>query len=309
MYKNLSPKALGINGRQSEIIELALTHCAKGLELDMESFKEQVDARGYDYATRFIASAGIVPGPFEVPIRWHGEDLHFKADLQTTKPFLELAQKMGCIGCVATMQPFSEHLAYHENFEQHRERIASMAMTLAEFDLKLGLHFLAPPPLRVDKPQPFIYTAEALIAMLKVTSAENVGIVLDSWHWQIGQGTIAQIHDLAASDIFEVRLSDVPDDADLESITDEQRLLPRATSSSLAAQIVEHLIQVEYAGPITPVASGKQQIGTAKRDAFVRDAFESIDRLIQIATEGEPVDLPENSDDPDGSSVEKEALA
>lgn len=305
MYKNLSPVSLGISGRQSEIIELALTHRAKGLELDMDSFREQIESRGFEYATRFIASAGIVPAPFEVPMRWCGEELHFKTDLQTSKPFLELAKKMGCVGCVATIQPFSDNLAYHENFEQHRERLTAVAATLAEFDLKLGLGFLAPPHLRADKPQPFIYTAEALLAMLKVTAADNVGVVIDSWHWQVGQGTIDQIKQLGANEIFEVRLSDVPEGADLETITDEQRELPGTIPNSLASQIVAELIEKDYQGPVTPTSNGKQQIGTAKRDAFVREAFEAIDKLIKVATEGEEV--PEEGTD--DSTVEEEAVA
>lgn len=294
MYKNLSPASLGISGRQSEIIELALTHRAKGLEMDMDSFKEQVDAKGFDYASRFVVSAGIVPAPFEVPFRWYGEDLHFKADLQTSKPFLEIAQKLGCVGCVATIQPYSDYLTYHENFEQHRERITRMAETLAEFDLKLGLRFLAPAYHRTEKAQPFICTAEALLAMLKVTSSENLGIILDSWHWQVGEGTIEQVKALNADQITEVRLSDVPPDADIESITEEQSLLAGTVPNSLAAQIVVELIEKDYKGPVTPVVRA-QQPAAAKRDGAVRDAFAAIDRLIKLATDGESAD--ETTDD------------
>lgn len=35
MYHNLNPAALGITGRQSELIELALTYGFGGLELDI----------------------------------------------------------------------------------------------------------------------------------------------------------------------------------------------------------------------------------------------------------------------------------
>jgi sugar phosphate isomerase/epimerase len=300
MYKNLSPSSLGISGRQSEIIELALTHRAKGLELDMDAFKEQVDANGYEYASRFVASAGIVPAPFEVPMRWYGEDLHFKTDLQTSKPFLEIAQKLGCVGCVATIQPYSDSLPYHENFERHRERITSMAATLAEFDLKLGLNFLAPAYHRKNKPQPFVCTAEALIALLKMTAAENLGIILDSWHWQVGGGTIEQVKELRPEQIVEVRLSDVPESADLEAITEEQRVLPGTVPNSLAAKIVAELLAKKYKGPVTP-ATGTQHLGAVKRDDAVRKAFAAIDHLIKLATQGPEVE--EASDD--DSTVEK----
>ena len=35
MYKNLSPSAIGVFGRQSELLEIALTHRFKGLEIDI----------------------------------------------------------------------------------------------------------------------------------------------------------------------------------------------------------------------------------------------------------------------------------
>ena len=35
MYKNLSPVALGVFGRQGEMLEIALTHRFKGVEIDI----------------------------------------------------------------------------------------------------------------------------------------------------------------------------------------------------------------------------------------------------------------------------------
>ena len=35
MFKNFCPSALGINGRQSELIELALTYAFRGMDVDM----------------------------------------------------------------------------------------------------------------------------------------------------------------------------------------------------------------------------------------------------------------------------------
>jgi hypothetical protein len=50
MFKNLSPEALGVSGRQSEMIELALSFGFKGLDLDIielaDSAKSHAHARG-----------------------------------------------------------------------------------------------------------------------------------------------------------------------------------------------------------------------------------------------------------------------
>ena len=79
MYKNLSPKALGITGRQSEIIELALTYGFRGVELDINDFVKRISHRGLDHATRFIRSAQIKIGGFELPVKWRGDEALYRA--------------------------------------------------------------------------------------------------------------------------------------------------------------------------------------------------------------------------------------
>lgn len=286
MYKNLSPSALGISGRQSEMIELALTHRAKGLEMDMQALQRQVESSGFEYASRFVTSAGIKVAPFEVPLRWKDDEIAFKTDLQTSRPLLETAQKLGCVGCTITVQPFSESQPYHENFEFHRERIAAVADALNNYDLKLGLAFLAPAHHRQDKPQTFVCTADALLTLMKTTVADNVGVIVDSWHWQIGGGSAAHLADLSAEQIVEVRLSDVPEDVDLETITEDQRLMPGTTEASLAADFLKVLSAKEYKGPVTPSAA-PDQVSARKREQIVRQAFEAMDNLMEAATKPE----------------------
>ncbi len=286
MYKNLSPTALGISGRQSEMIELALTYRAKGLELDMQAFQRQVESSGFEYASRFVMSAGIKVAPFEVPMRWSGDEIAFKTDIQTCKPLLETAQKLGCLGCTIAVQPFSESQPYHENFEFHRRRIAAVAEALKDYDLKLGLAFLAPAHHRQGKPQSFVCTADALLTLMKTTVSDNVSVIVDSWQWQVGGGTAAHLADLAAEQILEVRLSDVPDDADLDSITESQRLLPGSTAASLAPDFLKLLYAKAYKGPITPSAA-PDDVSVRQREKIVRQAFEAIDNLMKRVTEPE----------------------
>ena len=41
MYKNLNTEILGITGRQSEIIELALTYGFRGIEIDIADLRRR----------------------------------------------------------------------------------------------------------------------------------------------------------------------------------------------------------------------------------------------------------------------------
>ena len=81
MQKSLSPSSLGISGRQSELIELALTYGFRALEVDLDDLLKKAEKHGIAYATRFLTSARLSLSSFEVPIRWRGEPGIYKADL------------------------------------------------------------------------------------------------------------------------------------------------------------------------------------------------------------------------------------
>ena len=58
MYRNLNPAALGVTGRQSELIELALTYGFKGLDLDIRSVVKRARTSGADQASQRAAWRG-----------------------------------------------------------------------------------------------------------------------------------------------------------------------------------------------------------------------------------------------------------
>ncbi len=60
MFRNLSPQALGISGRQSEIIELSLSYGFKGIDVDMVDFQQTVKASNLAHARRLIDSAAEI---------------------------------------------------------------------------------------------------------------------------------------------------------------------------------------------------------------------------------------------------------
>ena len=79
--QNLSPQALAISGRQSELIELALSFGFRGLDLDFAEFADQVKSHGLPHAKRLLDSAKLQIGGFPLPTRWQGSDATFREDM------------------------------------------------------------------------------------------------------------------------------------------------------------------------------------------------------------------------------------
>lgn len=275
MFLNLNAAALGISGHQSELIELALTYDFKGMEFDLLSFARQVDMNGYDHTVRFIESAGLVLGSFDLPVNWQGDDAVFHEELERLSALAEVAARLGATGCRTVVMPASNDRPYHENFEFHRQRFTQIGDVLAKHDIQLGLDFEATTAHRDGCQNPFIHSPDALITLAKTVGKPNVGIVVDFWKWHVAGGSLELVRDVSADQIVVVRAADIATDVDLESISDEERLLPGATGVIDSAGVLDHLADIGYEGPVTPFAHGDQFKGQT-RDAIIRAAGNSI---------------------------------
>jgi sugar phosphate isomerase/epimerase len=282
MFKNLIPQAIGVSGRQSELIEMALTYGFKGFDLDMREYMRKVNSRGRDVANRYIQSAQIRLGfrvsGFELPVRWTDDENLFKQDLDKLPQLAEVAASLGARGCYTQVPAASDKLSYQDNFNLHRQRLGPVADVLGRQNIQLGLMLNAIPKARKDKKHEFVHQVDPFLAFLGKLGIDNIGIVLDLWHWVIGGGTIKQIRELSPGQIVQVRVCDAPTDADPAKITDEQRLLPGKGGLIDAVTAMRILGEMEYDGPVSPVANSKTLTGMT-RDRIVRIAGEALDAV------------------------------
>src|SRR5215218_7221108 len=111
MFKNLNPQFLGVSGRQSEIIELALSNRFKGLDLNLLDFAEQVATYGLPHARRLLDSARIRISSFRLPLAWESEeqlDQTFESVIKKLPEHASLAAALGCTRCSTVIEPASD---------------------------------------------------------------------------------------------------------------------------------------------------------------------------------------------------------
>lgn len=281
MFKNLSPTDLGVSGRESEIIELALSHGFKGLDLDLNEFAEQVAAQGFDKASRLIKSARLKLGCFALPVRWQDESSAYQADLERLPALADVARQIGCRRATTTIAPGSDRV-YHENFEFHRHRLGELGDRLAECEIQLGVGFLAPAVCRGERAYPFVRTAEEMLLLLRTVGSSNVGLALDTWHWHLGGGTAEQLRALTGDKIVDVRLSDAAEGLTADEAEPSARQLPSDAGAVDNAALLTVLAQLGYDGPVTPVADASQLAGRS-RDEIVKTASAAFDQVWKAA--------------------------
>ena len=282
MYRSLNVETLGITGRQSELIELALTYRFKGLDLDVEAFARQVESRGQEYATRCLDSAnkcaGLKVGVWQLPVSWSAEEDRLKEQITKLPALANVAKTIGATRCVTTILPGSNSLTLKENFDFHSAKLSEIGELLAPHGISLGVGFKAAAKAGEDFEHQFVSTADTAVTLLEMVSASNVGLYLDTWNWHLGGGTIDAVTKLGVDKLVAVAVADVPEGATADSVELNQRLLPSMEGVIPHADLLNKLHDLEFDGPVTPLPHISQYKGVT-RDKIVQrtaDALRSV---------------------------------
>jgi len=282
MYKNFSPSALGITGRQSELIELALTYGFRGIDIDMSEMRRRAARSTPTEAFKYLKATDLSIGGFRLDIDLDADDDAFKTQLTAVHPVADLASQWRVKHGLVMLPATTDRMPYHEYFDFIKTRLEQVAEVLASRKLRLGVGFRAGKELEKDKQFPFVRNAEGLIAIVKAAAAENVGYVIDSWDWLVSGSTIEQLNDIPPKKIVTTRLGSVLEGVAVADATTHDRVLPVVNGPQNHVGFVKKLKTLGYDGPIGPSASGTQYKGET-REYIVSNGQELIDDILTQA--------------------------
>ncbi len=278
MFKNFSTYALDMMAPLYEQIEMALTHGFRGIDLDAVDMAEQFELRGEQKARRLLDSAKIQLGSFELPLPLQGSDEEFQQELEKLSTRAEVAARLDCLRARVILQPWSETLPMHENFELHRQRLQQAAGVLQGYSIRIAVGFSAPAALREGKPHEFIHKLEQLTPLVEMIP--GAGYVIDLWDVAIGGGSLEAVKALPPEKILVVHVCDGPADKPPAEWTPEDRLLPGSTGTLPLVELLEYLKQIDYQGPVSPLVSKAQTQGQ-RRDEVAGALGQALEELWQ----------------------------
>lgn len=282
MFKNLNPLAIGVSGRQSELIELALTYGFKGIEIDLADLVKRSQRATFEKAARFLTSAKIKIGGVEAPIDLDDDDQAYAVKLAALPEAAEIAGRVGATTALLRIPPATDRLPYPEYFDVVRKRIDEVAQVLATHNLNLALTFSASSDAGAGKQFKFVNDVEGFLALFRACTAKNVGIALDSWSFHVGGGSMDQLTEIPADRVFSLRVADISEKVDLKKATNKNRLMPGLGGVIDNVGIVAHFAKAGYKGPITPMGHSNNASGMT-RDSLVSAAQDAIDKVLQEA--------------------------
>jgi sugar phosphate isomerase/epimerase len=129
---------------------------------------------------------------------------------------------------------------------------------------------------------PFIHSLAETKELIAEIGNENVGIILDSWHWYTARETKSDLLSLKAREVIAVDLNDAPSGIAVEEQIDSRRMLPMATGVIDLQSFMEGLIEIGFDGPIRAEPFNEElrrmhpQDALAATAAAMKKSFDSV---------------------------------
>lgn len=282
MLKNFSPNALGINGRQSELIELALTYGFNGMDVDMHDMLRRSQRTNTKDAAKYLEAAKIKIGGFDLGINLDADEDSFTSQVGGLHPLSDLAKELGAKRAYVRVPAATDRLPYHEYFDIQTKRIHQIAEVLEAREIKLAIGFFAGKDRAEGKQFPFIRNVEGYLALVSGVGKGNVGYLIDTWDWIVGDGAMDQLSELPADKIIAVRLGSLPADVDPGKANTSSRVLPELAGPLNHVNVIKHLSKIGFRGPVSPSASNQSYKGQT-RESIVQRAQEAVDAISREA--------------------------
>ncbi len=262
----LNPGAIGVSVSQMDAIRLAANHGFESVE-PVPSFLVQQGAYGMRKVLDALERRGLVWGAAGLPVDFRREETVFQAGLSSLPDICSALQRAGVTRVGTWIMPNHAELTYEENFELHRRRLADIAGIMGRHGLRLGLEYVGPKTLWSANQHEFVHTMSQTKQLIAAIGHENVGFVLDSFHWYTAWETQQDLLSLKNEDVVACDLNDARPGLARDEQIDNRRELPTATGVIDMRTFVRALVRIGYDGPVRAEPFNQPLREMARHDA------------------------------------------
>jgi sugar phosphate isomerase/epimerase len=250
MYTNLSMGALGLKADYPTAVDLAVKHGFDAVEGNLAWFEALGDEARIKDAADEIRGRGLRLGPAGCPVNFNAEPVEFGEQLAALRGKISVLTAAGIDSVGTWVRPMSNTLSYRRNWIRHAERISLAAQVLGDSGIRLGLEYIGPKTFWSTEMFPFVHTLAEARSLIADTGCDNVGVVLDSYHWYTAHEGVADLLALKPSDIVAMDLNDAPEGLEIDEQQDLDRRLPGTTGVIDTPGMVAALKEIGYDGPV-----------------------------------------------------------
>ncbi len=276
-FKNLSPGHLGVRANSQQALDYAVQYGFAGVAPNEGEFENKSAAEIGEWLAT-MKDKGIRYGAAGLSVEFRGSEDKFRSDFAQYPKRAALLKQLGVTRVATWILPGSNELTYLENFKQHETRLREVAKTLGDNGTRLGLEFVGPRTSRERFRYPFVCAQRDMMELVAAIGLDNVGLLVDSWHWYTSHGTIEELMQLSNKDIVHVHVNDAPAGVKVDEQIDSRRTLPATTGMIDMKGFINALAKIGYDGPVE-VEPFDQDLRKLEPDAAVQKTAESLGRV------------------------------
>jgi sugar phosphate isomerase/epimerase len=278
VYRALSPGAIGVKAPFAESARLAAKYGFAGVDVG----QGVVDELGIEGLRSMLDKLGLVAAQAGMPVNFREDEETFKRDLDKLPAFAQTMAQIGCERLATWFMPWHATLGYEERFAQMTDRVRRMSQAIEPSGLRFGLEFVGPETLRAGNPNPFIHDIDGLLELIAAVDMDNVGFLLDAFHWYTSGGTKADLDKLSEQLVIVVHVNDGAAGRSACEQIDQERAMPGETGVIDIATFMGALDGMGYSGPVI-VEPFSQRVRQMTPEEAVRETAVSLDRIWQLA--------------------------
>jgi sugar phosphate isomerase/epimerase len=241
--------AIGVKANQLEAIDLAHRHGFESVAPDPGFLGTLDDSQLAELAAE-MKQKQLVFGAAGLPVDFRGDEATFRTGLDALPRASAALERAGVTRVGTWLRPSHGELTYLANFKQHARRLGEIAKVLADHGQRFGLEYVGPKTSWSASRHPFVHSMAETKELIAAIEMDNVGLVLDSWHWYTAGEGEADLLTLANRDVVACDLNDAPAGIPVEQQVDSKRELPAATGVIDVATFLRALVKIGYDGPV-----------------------------------------------------------
>jgi sugar phosphate isomerase/epimerase len=249
MSLQLSCGAIGVKASQPEAIDYAAKFGFDSVDADGKYLGSLPDAelkRLLDIMREKKVEWAIAG----LPVDFRKDDAAFTESMKTFPAFAAGLQRAGVKNITTWISPASPDRTYLDNMRTHARRLREAAGVLHDHGLRFGMEYVGPKTLWSAQRYPFVHTMAEMKDLIGEIGRDNVGFVLDSWHWYTSGEKKKDILSLKAEQVVSVDLNDAPSGVPVDQQIDSKRELPAATGVIDIASFLGALKEIGFTGPV-----------------------------------------------------------
>jgi len=240
---------IGVSADPRQLLDWASQHGFESIEPPSSFLAGASEAALGEYRDA-MAARKIVWGAAGLPVDFRGADAAFDGGMKSLPHLARSLERAGVTRVATWLTPGHKTLTYLANFRLHVKRLREVSRVLGDHGIRLGLEYVGPKTSWTAHRFPFIHTMAEMKDLIADIGRDNVGFLLDSWHWHTAQETAADLLTLRANDVVMCHINDAPANVPVAQQVDNRRELPCATGVIDLRAFLEALVTLGYDGPV-----------------------------------------------------------